>query len=119
MNLDFLRAGQTVTVTYDVQVGDSGTQPLSIVITGADDQTQLAAIAAEAVTEAGDASGQDLLLTGALSFSDKDVGDSLAAQVVGTPTVVAGAGVMLPTGVAAALAPALTFGTAVTSDGGT
>ena len=88
-------------------------------ITGTNDQTVLTAIAAQPVNEATDALAQDLLLTGTLSFSDKDVGDTLAAATVGTPTVVESTGVVLPTGLAAALAPALSFGTAVTSDGTT
>jgi len=119
VNLDFLRAGQTLTVTYAVKVGDSTAQNLVVTITGTNDQTVLTSIATQTVTEAGNASTQDLLLTGALSFIDLDIGDTLAAAVVGTPTVVASTGVSLPAALAAALAPALSFGANVTSNGGT
>src|SRR4029077_15148977 len=40
-NLDFLKAGDSLTVTYAVQVGDSASQDLTFTVTGTNDQTVL------------------------------------------------------------------------------
>jgi VCBS repeat-containing protein len=117
-----LTPGKTFTdsFTYAIRLGNRTLSwaTATVVFTGANDRTVLSAIAEQKVTEAGDAAAQDIWLTGELSFSDKDIGDSLAASVVSS-NVVAGAGVVLPADLAAALRPALTFGNAVTSNGGT
>ena len=82
-------------------------------------QTVLTAVTQQTVVEAANAAAQDLLLTGTLSFIDLDVGQVLGASVSGAPAVAASAGVSLPAGLAAALAPVLSFGAPVPWVGGT
>ena len=124
-NLDFLKTGDQLTVTYAVQVGDSASQNLTFTITGTNDQTVLTSVnstgAVTSVPELTDASAQNIApISGSLAFSDKDIGDNLSASA-GTPTIKLNGG-SLPAGVdAAALAAALNhlnFGAGVVSNGG-
>src|SRR5581483_2005322 len=123
-NLDFLRAGQTLTLTYSIAVGDgtttSNTQPLVVTVTGTNDDPVFSGVAQpEGVAEAASASAQDLSVHGSLVVSDRDVGDTLTASIVGAPDVrLDGAPFVLPAGASALIAGALTFDGTVTSDGG-
>ena len=49
-NLDFLKAGDQLTITYAVHVGDSAPQNLVFTITGANDQTVLTSVNSTAVS---------------------------------------------------------------------
>ena len=128
-NLDFLREGQTLTITYNVQVNDgtanSNTQPLTITITGKNDAPVLASVSAPAAVPvlAANSSSQDIApIHGALLTTDKDAGDTLTASISGSPVInLVTNGVTtpftLPNG-AAALTGALSFDSTVASDGG-
>ncbi|MDR3660706.1 MAG: VCBS domain-containing protein, partial [Mycobacterium sp.] len=95
-SFDFLAAGETLTVTYNVTVADYhdgvatgtfSTQPVTIVVTGTNDAPVLAAdaVASHAITEQAGGTG-DLTATGAtvgfdtasgsLSFTDADLNDT-------------------------------------------
>ena len=122
-NLDFLRANQTLTLTYTVAIGDgtttSNTQPLVVTVTGTNDAPVLSGAASPAaIPEAANASAQDLVLHGALLVTDKDVGDTLSASVVGSPAVTLNGPFSLPAGAGALITNALSFGGPVLSDGG-
>ncbi len=128
-NLDFLREGQALTITYDVQVSDgtanSNVQPLTITITGKNDAPVLAPVTGPAAVPvtAGNSSAQDIApIHGALLTTDKDVGDTLTASIIGSPVVnLVNNGVAtsftLPNG-ASALTGGLSFDSVVASDGG-
>jgi VCBS repeat-containing protein len=77
-NLDFLRAGESLTITYTVQVSDgtttSGTQDVTFTITGTNDAPVLTIDPTGGVTE--DSADPTLSDTGTLSLTDADVGDS-------------------------------------------
>ncbi|WP_212001903.1 calcium-binding protein [Bradyrhizobium sp. JYMT SZCCT0180] len=120
-NLDFLRVGQSLTITYVVQVNDgttnSGTQDVTFTITGTNDAPVLSDTTNPgAVAELASASAQDLAaINGTFSVADLDVGDTLTASVVGSPTVLLNGGAFsLPAGAAA-----LTAGGAFTLTGTT
>jgi len=107
-NLDFLLAGQNLTITYTVQVSDgtanSGTQDVTFTITGTNDAPVLSDTTdPAAVLELVDASAQDLApINGSFPVTDFDIGDILTASVVGGPTVLLdGAPFVLPAGAAA------------------
>ncbi|WP_338699118.1 VCBS domain-containing protein [Bradyrhizobium sp. 26S5] len=128
-NLDFLKAGDQLTVTYAIKVGDSTTQNLTFTITGTNDQTTLTSVNSTAVSttiaeSTGDSSAQDVApIAGSLAFSDKDIGDSLTASAV-SPTVLINGNALsseLSASAASALKAALdhlSFGAGVTSNGG-
>ncbi len=90
-DLDFLREGQHLVLSYTVDVSDglvsSAPQTLSIDITGTNDGPVIAAGVAATVGEAADAHAQVISLTGALAVTDLDVGDTLIASIAGTPAV--------------------------------
>src|SRR6185312_5664934 len=120
-NLDFLRDGQQLTITYQVKVNDgladSATQDVTFTITGTNDAPVLSDTTdPTAVAELAAASAQDLTaITGSFALSDLDVGDTLTASVVGSPTVLLnGSPFTLPAG-AAALTAAGVFTLAPTS----
>ncbi|HVI91312.1 MAG TPA: VCBS domain-containing protein, partial [Dongiaceae bacterium] len=124
-NLDFLRAGQTLTITYQVKVNDgtvdSGVQDVTFTITGTNDAPVLSDTTnPDAVAELGNASAQDLAaINGSFSVTDLDVGDSLHASVVGSPTVLLnGVAFSLPAGAGALTAPGAFTLTDTTSNGG-
>lgn len=88
--LDFLGAGQTVTVTTTVTLNDhqGGTTPSTIVITitGANDQPVVtSAVQTGAVAERAGSSGSDLpdTATGLITFTDADVTDAHVIKVSG------------------------------------
>jgi large repetitive protein len=109
--VQFLGAGETITLSFDVTVtddsgavNDSDTQTVTLTITGTNDAPVLVDTTnPTAVLEAVDASAQDLIaLTGSFSVTDLDVGDTLSASVVGSPTVLLGVNpFVLPAGAAA------------------
>jgi VCBS repeat-containing protein len=90
---NYLRAGQTLQLVYTLTVSDGNggtdTQTVVITITGTNDAPVLSDTTdPSAVLEAGDASAQNLAaITGSFSVTDKDVGDTLTASVVGSPAV--------------------------------
>ena len=102
---DFLAANEALTIVYNVTVTGSGgvslTQPVTIAVTGSNDAPALAA----------DASGphtvtQGLITTGTLTFTDVDLNDHHTVSTSVTSATWSG-GATLPSGVAAALAGAL------------
>ena len=105
-NFDFLAAGESLTIVYDVTVTDdkgvSLTQPVMITITGANDAPVLAADASgpHAVSEG-------LSTTGTLTFTDVDLTDhhTVSTSLAFAPTW--SGGTTLPSGLAAVLAGAL------------
>ncbi|SFJ80520.1 VCBS domain-containing protein, partial [Bradyrhizobium sp. Gha] len=85
-NFDYLAAGQTVTLSYTVQVADthggSASQNVVVTVTGTNDQPSIVAAAthaAGAVTE--DATSPDLSTTGTIAFDDVDLIDTHTASV--------------------------------------
>ena len=98
-SFDFLAAGETLKVTYDVTVSDShggsSMQPVTITITGANDAPVLAAdssgangTALHAITELAGKTGDTVdhdTTSGALSFSDADLTDTHTVSQ-GSPT---------------------------------
>ena len=111
-NFDFLAANETLTIVYDVTVTDnqgvSLTRPVTITITGTNDAPVLAADASgpHTVTEG-------LNTTGTFVFTDVDLTDHHTVSTSVTSATWSG-GATLPSGVAAALAGALS---ATASDG--
>ena len=102
---DFLAANEALTIVYNVTVTGSGgvslTQPVTIAVTGSNDAPVLAA----------DASGphtvtQGLITTGTLTFTDVDLNDHHTVST-SVPSAIWSGGATLPSGVAAALAGAL------------
>jgi VCBS repeat-containing protein len=87
-DLDYLAAGETVTVNYDIKVSDSTTssdQMVSVVITGANDPvTMTSGPESASVAEQANMSGStslDSSPTGTLAFSDVDLADTHAVSV--------------------------------------
>ena len=97
-NLGFLSSGQSLTITYTVQVYDglstSATQDVTFTITGTNDAPVLSDTTnPAAVLELLDASAQNLApITGNFSVTDLDIGDTLTPSVVGGPTVLLNGG---------------------------
>ncbi|MFD2053585.1 VCBS domain-containing protein [Mesorhizobium calcicola] len=77
-NLDFLRAGQSLTITYTVQVNDgttnSGTQNVTFTIHGTNDAAVIGDPTVADVTE--DSSPTTLTATGSISITDVDTGEN-------------------------------------------
>ena len=102
---DFLAANETLTIVYDVTVTDitgaNLTRPVTITITGTNDAPVLAADASgpHAVTER-------LNTTGTFAFTDVDLTDHHTVSTSVASAIWSG-GAALPSGVAAALADAL------------
>jgi VCBS repeat-containing protein len=75
---DFLAAGQTLTVTYNITVTDnngvSSTQSVTIIVTGTNDGAVIGDPAVHDVTE--DANAGNLTASGTLSISDADQGQA-------------------------------------------
>jgi VCBS repeat-containing protein len=101
-NLDWLAAGETLTITYLAEVTDgtarAGNQPLTITITGTNDApTIVAAQVAGTVTEDVAAGAQSLLHAGgSFDFTDLDLSDAHSASATFLSTTAAG-GVALGT----------------------
>ncbi|WP_306577633.1 VCBS domain-containing protein [Bradyrhizobium sp. SRS-191] len=123
-SVQFLQAGQTVTEIYAVTISDGHggltTQDVTVTVTGTEDAPVLTSGGSGAVTEAADASAQDIgPITGALGMTDLDVGDTLTASVIGSPAVTLdGHAFSLPPGAASLIDHALSFQTGVMSNGG-
>ena len=122
----FLAAGDQVKIVYNVVVTDdfgaSKTQAVTIIINGTNDGLTVTPLTGQSqFIEALNASAQNLPPTqGILRISDADSGNSLTAQIVGTPTLTYSAGA-LPAGTnlsALTALSALTLGSS-TSNGGT
>ncbi|MBK9082480.1 MAG: tandem-95 repeat protein [Rhizobiales bacterium] len=123
---DYLGAGDTLVLTYQLNVTDGSLsttgagRTVTVTVTGQNDGPALAAITPpDAVAEsAGDSSTQDIAaISGTLSVDDKDVGDVLTASIVGSPVVkLDGGSYTLPSG-ASALANALTFAAGASNGG--
>jgi VCBS repeat-containing protein len=79
---DFLAQGETLTVTYNVQVDDhhggAATTPVTITITGVNDPATITGVASGSVTDGG-----TLTASGALTVSDPDYGQSQAIAANG------------------------------------
>ena len=104
-NFDFLAAGETLTIVYNVTItddnGNSLTRPVTIIVTGTNDAPALAA----------DPSGphnvtEGLNTTGTLTFTDVDLTDHHTVSTSVASATWSG-GATLPSGPAAALAGAL------------
>jgi len=123
-SVQFLRAGQTVTEIHAVTVSDGhgglATQTVTVTITGSEDAPVLAAGGSGAATEDADAGAQDIAaITGTLSVTDSDVGDTLTASIVGSPAVTLdGHAFSLPIGAASLIDNALSFQHGVATNGG-
>ncbi len=114
-NFDFLAAGETLTLTYDVTVKDSqnvtSTQPVTVVITGTNDVPVMAPDASgpHLVTERPGNTGDTLDLdtvSGTLTFTDVDLTDT---HTVGRSLISAvwSGGSTMPNGLTAVLEGAL------------
>ncbi len=79
---DFLAQGETLTVTYNVQVDDhhggAATTPVTITITGVNDPATITGVASGSVTDGG-----TLTASGKLTVSDPDDGQSQAIAANG------------------------------------
>ncbi|MEN3351059.1 MAG: hypothetical protein V7632_4694 [Bradyrhizobium sp.] len=87
-DLDYLAAGETLTVNYNIKVSDastSSTQTVSVVITGANDAVAISSGpgSASLAEQAGvtDSSTPDTTPTGTLNFTDVDLSDTHAVSV--------------------------------------
>ena len=116
-DLDYLAAGETLTVNYDIKVSDATTssiQTVSVVITGANDAPTITSGPGSAsLTEQANTTGStalDTTSTGTLNFTDVDLSDTHSIGVaVSSATWSTGADVPLQTqaDLASALATAL------------
>ncbi|MEJ0076865.1 MAG: VCBS domain-containing protein [Alphaproteobacteria bacterium] len=105
-DLDFLAAGETLTVTYNVQVADattSATQTVTITATGANDAVVMTSGPESAsLTERPDTNGSTELdttspvPTGTLSFTDVDLSDVHSTSVVLSSAVLSTEGDISP-----------------------
>ncbi|MDP0561532.1 MAG: VCBS domain-containing protein [Candidatus Endonucleobacter sp. (ex Gigantidas childressi)] len=120
-NLDFLRAGQTITLKYNVTATDnsgaanaeSAEKEVTIVITGTNDQPVIDSITPTGALTEGDGAAS-LATTGLLSFTELDSGDVVTISEVNTDTVLSdGTFANLDT----SLKTALIDGFSVTNDG--
>jgi VCBS repeat-containing protein len=122
-SFDFLAQGESLTVTYSVTVSDghggASSQPVTITVTGSNDQPVLSADAgphavAEAMGVTGSAAAD--VATATLAFTDVDLGDHHTASV-SAPVITWSTGAAAPGGLAATLANSLS--TSVTDSTGT
>jgi VCBS repeat-containing protein len=123
---DYLKAGESLELTYTVNVADGhgGTveQDIAITIEGTNDAPLISPVTQPAaVAEAGDAAAQDIApVSGTLSVTDLDAGDTLTAQA-GTPVISWSGGTLSAAQQSALMAAlgtgALTLGTAVSNGG--
>jgi len=122
-DVQYLGDGDSKVETFTVLAADGTPHDVAITITGTNDVPVLSAIATPAtVAELVNASAQDITpINGTLSVNDADVGNTLNAQLSGTPTLVWSGGTLSAaqvTALTAALATGkLTFGSSVVSDG--
>ncbi|WP_280114142.1 tandem-95 repeat protein [Hoeflea sp. BAL378] len=124
--VEYLAEGETRVETFTITLSDGrgGTveRTISVTITGTNDAPVLAITQPLAVTEAADARAQDIApVSGSLSVTDADIGDTLTASVNGSPTLVWSGGTLSPQQVidlTAALAAGRLTLTPNTSNGG-
>jgi VCBS repeat-containing protein len=115
-NFDFLAAGETLVITYNVTAADnhglSLSQPVTIVVTGSNDAPVLAADASGPHTTT-----QDVNASGTLTFTDVDLNDH---HTVSTSLVSmdASGGATPPSGIGTILAGALSTTTADSTGSG-
>ena len=78
-DLDFLKASETITLSYTLTATDSAgataSDTVTITITGTNDTPTIGDVADIGFTEAADASAQDLSASGTVSFDDIDTTD--------------------------------------------
>jgi VCBS repeat-containing protein len=132
-NVQALRAGQTATDSFTVQVADghggTDTKTIMVTVTGTNDQTVLTSVNSTAAStnvaeSSGDSSAQNIAaIAGSLAFSDKDIGDSLTASAASPSVLINGNALTseLSAPAAAVLTAALdhlSLGAGVTSNGG-
>ncbi len=124
--VDNVGTGETPTDSFNLTVSDgtatSDAQTFTLTITGANEAVMLSDTSdPDAVVEATDASAQDVAaMSGSFALSDRDVGDTLTASVVGSPVVKLN-GTTIATGVPAELTAVGAFSlsnTSQTSNGG-
>ncbi len=90
--VDFLAAGDVITLSFDVQINDgifTVTQTVTITITGTNDVPVIegATNPAAILEVAGDSSTQDIPATvGTITITDQDLGDTLTVTVTGDAT---------------------------------
>lgn len=114
---------ETFTVTVTDNVGITATQDVVITITGSNDVPSLAAIVSPpSINELVNASAQNIAaVTGTLSVTELDVGDTMTALIDGVPTLAWNGGVLSPqqvTDLTAALSTGKLALTPYTSNGG-
>ena len=114
-NLDFLKAGDHLTITYAVQVGDSATQNLVFTINGTDDEVTITGIGAAGgdktvyeanLTDGSSPNAAALTQTGTFNVSAPDGFDDLT---IGDVPVVTNGVVMIPGSAIATTYGALTI----------
>ena len=100
-NLDFLDAGETITFSYTITATDNNgatdSDTVSFTITGSNDAPTVSATAAAAITEAADASAQDLSDSGTVSFSDIDTNDVIDISFASDNNIAWSGGTIDPT----------------------
>lgn len=129
--LDFLRDGQTLTLTYDITVtdyhdgvatGTSSKQPVTLVVTGTDDAPHILSATNPAAQAVETYHHETVVppLTGTVTASDADVGDTLTASVTGDASVTFNGSTTLPCDADVAslvAASAVTFDSTTTNGG--
>ncbi|MBN9041396.1 MAG: hypothetical protein BGP05_02105 [Rhizobiales bacterium 62-47] len=129
--LDFLRDGQTLTLTYDITVtdyhdgvptGTSSKQPVTLVVTGTDDAPQILSATNPSAQTVETYHHETVIapLTGTVTASDADIGDTLTASVTGDASVTFNGSTTLPCDADVAslvAASAVTFDSATTNGG--
>src|SRR5262249_42891772 len=114
-NFDFLAAGETLTIVYNLTVTDgngaSSTQPVTVTITGTNDAPVLAAASGPQTV------AEDLTTTGTLTFTDVDLTDHHTVSTSLASTTWSGV-VTPPSGIGAVLAGGLLSATAGTTGNG-
>jgi VCBS repeat-containing protein len=82
--LDFLREGETLTLTYNVSVTDSSgasdTKPITLTIAGANDVPIVEALAGDRAYQALDEGSGPLRTEGTLTITDRDLTDSVSVS---------------------------------------
>ncbi|MCO6407388.1 VCBS domain-containing protein, partial [Hoeflea alexandrii] len=90
--VDFLAAGDVITLSFDVQINDgifTVTQTVTVTVTGTNDVPVIegATNPAAILEVAGDSSTQDIPATvGTITITDQDLGDTLTVTVTGDAT---------------------------------
>ena len=100
-DLDFLLAGETISLTFTITATDSSsataTDTVTITITGTNDAPTIGDVADIGFTEAADASAQNLSASGTVSFDDIDTTDVVDISTSLSSAAVWSGGVIDPT----------------------